>query len=72
MQGKENLRNSKNKEFSFWQNWRFDTILRAGELSEGGDIMDFQILIMKKYKSVTHLWRLIKIIQTFHQAFMTD
>jgi hypothetical protein len=71
--GKENSRNSKNKEFSFCQNWRFlDTILHAGELSEVGDIMNFQILLMEKYKTVTDLCRLMGMIQTFHQAFMMD
>jgi hypothetical protein len=69
--GKENIINS--KEFSFWQNWRFlDTILNAGELSEAEDIMNFQILLMEKYKTGNNLWRLIEMIQTFHQVFMTD
>jgi hypothetical protein len=68
--GKENIRNS--KEFCFWRNWRFlDTILYAGELLEAGD-MNFQILIMKKYKTGTNILRLMEIIQTFHQAFITD
>jgi hypothetical protein len=54
--GKENLRNSKNKEFSFWQNLRFlDAILHAGELSEAGDITNFQILLIEKYKTGTNL-----------------
>jgi hypothetical protein len=39
--GKKNLRNKK----------IFGTILNVGELSEVGDIMNFQILLMEKYKT---------------------
>jgi hypothetical protein len=33
--------------------------------------MNFQILLMEKYKTGTNLCRLMEIIQMVHQAFMT-
>jgi hypothetical protein len=34
--------------------------------------MNFQILLMVKYKTGTNLWRLMEMIQTFHQVFIMD
>jgi hypothetical protein len=44
--------------------------MHAGVLSEAGDIMNFQIILLGKYKTENHLWRLMEMIQTFHQAII--
>jgi hypothetical protein len=71
--GKENLRNSKNIKNSI--SGKIEDVItlfymHAGVLSEAGDIMNFQILLMGKYRTGTHLCRLMEMIQTFYQAFI--